>query len=730
MRSYILILILLLLSPTTIFSQNNDKSEIKIGLALSGGGAKGFAHIGVLKVLEEEGIPVHIVTGTSMGSIVGGLYALGYDSKMLEEIAIRDDWMDFFSANPAKRPYAISQQSFEHQHVFSVQLNEGDFSLPQGIFEAQMFSLMLSQLTLPYHNTKDFTKFPIPFGAVATNLETGEGKLFKEGDLATVIRASTAFPSAFKPAEIDGNYYVDGGLARNIPVQDAKEMGADYVIAVDVTSTLRAPEELKSFIDIMDQSVAFSMKKSDKVQIGLSDFYIRPNVDGFAMYDVDKVSEIIAMGESIARARIEDLKEELKGYTYAPKPKNYKNIEVPDFIEYDKIIIDGLSGNDQLLALQILDFENYPQLTYDVLDDAINRLYKTGLFNMVTYRLINTDDNKRHLIFNISGYDRNQFSFGARFDTEHKASLLFSFDKSSFLYKNDLLFANLRIGNQFQLKASYFKPYSFFRKSGINIVTQIRRSPFDLYANGNVISTVNVEALSLSILSGVQFLEKMNMFGGIYAEFYNLDRRVGETLLLDNTSANLFGEIVAYSNTYLNDSTDKYFSSYLFKAEATSRKFDFNKHMIRLNFNWNQFIPVTERFTLFTKTILGSTITNKYNVPLHHNYFAGGALPITLFKDYQHSFYGYSTHELRGTNIQLLQLGSQTNIGEKLYLKSVLNVANLSDQWDWDFNYKHLKSGLGLVIGMPTVIGPVELSLDTRSISGPYSFMLNIGYVF
>ncbi len=731
MKIYFFLLSLLMIFAPGLSAQNSDKPEIKIGLALSGGGAKGFAHIGVLKVLEEEGIPIHLITGTSMGSIVGGLYALGYDSKMLEEIAIKDDWMDFFSSNPAKRPYAISQQSFEQQHVFSVQLNEGDFSLPRGIFEAQMFSLMLSQLTLPYHNIKDFTKFPIPFGAVATNLKTGEGKLFNEGDLATVIRASSAFPSAFKPMEIDGSFYVDGGLSRNIPVQDAIEMGADFVIAVDVTSTLKEPEELKSFIDIMDQSIAFSMKQSDREQIAMSDFYLRPNVDGYAMYEVDKVKEIIAMGETIARSRIDDLKEELDKYQFSQKEPVYEEIKIPDFIEYDDIVIYGIKGGDRLLAMQILDFEAHPQLTYQMLEDAVNRLYKTGLFNMITYRLITSDENNlRSLVFNISGYERNQFSFGARFDTEHKASLLFSWDKSSFLYKNDLLFTNLRIGNQFQLKANYFKPYSFFRRSGINIVTQIRRSPFDIYQNGNLSSTINVEVLSLNILSGVQFFEKINMFGGIYTEFYNLNKRVGETLLFESTSANVFGELAIYSNTYLSDKIDGYNSSYLFKVVAANRRFNFNKHLLRFNLRWNQIIPVYDNLSLFTKTILGATVTNKYNIPLHHNYYAGGALPITLFPDYQYSFYGYSTHELSGSNIQLLHIGAQSFFKNKFYFKGIFNIANLSNQWDWDFNYSELKSGYGLVFGMPTVVGPVELSLDFRTLKGPYNLMLNIGYTF
>ncbi|MFA5670551.1 MAG: patatin-like phospholipase family protein [Balneolaceae bacterium] len=732
MRKLTKLLLFFFLSSSALAQINEPiKPEVKIGIALSGGGAKGFAHIGVLKVLEEEGIPIQVVSGTSMGSIVGGLYAIGYTPAMLEEIAMRDDWIDFFSSNPARETQAIFQRSLEDRHVVSVPLNNGRFALPQGFFEGQKFSLMLSQLTLPYHNVSDFTAFPIPYGTVATSLETGEGVLFTQGDLEQVIRASSAFPSAFKPIMIGDHSYVDGGLTRNIPVSDAIELGATFVIAVDVTSNLKTPQNLTSFLDVMNQSMGFAMKKSDAEQIALSNFYIRPNIDDFAMYDVNRVSEIIAAGEDAARKLIPELKEALQEYSYSPSQTTFKKIEIPEALIFDEIHIEGISGGEKMVAQEILKFDSNLPVTHQDLEKAITLLYKTGLYNMINYRLVDIAPNEgQKLVFTISSYDRNQFAFGARFDSEYKSSLLFSLDKSTVFYKNDLLMSDLRVGNQFQLKANYFKPYSFFRTSGLNLVAQIRRSPFNIYTNRTIGSSLNVEVLSLDILSGIQVLENVTMSGGFHFEAYNIGQKVGETILFGGTNTNSSAQFLIYGNTFKRAIYPIDGHNFFLKGEYSQKGWDHTKYLAQLSFLWHQYYPLNAKFSLFSKVILGSTIHNNYNVPLHYYYFAGGTLPIPLFRDNQFDFYGYNVQELRGTNIQYLQMGGQFSLTRSFYLKGVFNLANLSNTWDWDFNYKNLSDGFGFSVGSPTVIGPVELMFDSSGLTGPFSLRINVGYTF
>ncbi len=731
-KAFVLTLCALLCSPL-LFSQTveEQKPPVTIGIALSGGGAKGFAHIGVLKVLEEEGIPIQVVTGTSMGSIIGALYAIGYSPSMLEDIALRDNWIDFFNENPTREAQSIFQRTLEDQHIISVPLDNGKFSLPRGLLEGQKFSLMLSKLTLPYHNVTDFKTFPIPFACVATNLRTGEGTRFDQGDLTQAIRASISFPSAFKPVKIGDETYIDGGLNRNLPVSDAIDLGATFVIASDVASDLKPADSLFSFLDVMNQAMGFAMKKSDLEQIALSDFHIRPPVDDYTIYDVGKVQELIKAGEDATREKIPALKKLLDKFSYSVEQSRFKKIEVNNIITFDEILIEGISGDDKMISEQILTFRSNYQVSTEDLDKAIDRLYGTGLFSMITYRLQNKPNKEgQELVFNITSYNKEQFGFGARYDSFYKASLLFSLDLNSIFYQNDLLFSNLRVGDQFQLKFNYFKPFSYFRTSGLNLVTQVRRSPFNIYTNQNLSSSVNVEVLSLDVLTRLQFMRDFSIAGGLHFEAYNINKKVGETLLFEEINSNASGLFLIYADTFNRNvyPTRGYRAS--LKGEFSQKGWDTSKHLGQLSFLWDQYIPFSPTFSMFTKVIVGRTINNDYNIPLHYYYFAGGMLPTTLFEGHQFTFFGQNVQELRGTNIQYLQMGGQLNVTKDFYLRGLFNLANISNTWDWDADYMNLEDGFGFSFGTPTVIGPIELMLDADDINGPFSFRINVGYTF
>lgn len=709
---------------------NEGKPVPVIGLALSGGGAKGFAHIGVLKVLEEEGIPIRVVTGTSMGSIIGGLYAIGYSPQMLEEIAMRSDWLDFFMSNPTRDIQPIFERAPFRRHIVTVPLNEGKVALPQGFFEAQEFSLMLSQLTLPYHKEDDFTKFPIPYGCVVTDLETGEARFLTGGDLATAMRASSAFPSAFKPVEIDGRFYIDGGLVRNIPVDDARGLGADFVITVDVSSELKTADRLTSFLDILNQAVAYSMKESDKEQIAKSDFYISPDVKEFNVYDVNKVTEIIALGEEAARAALPRLKEKLAAYSYDAGQSGFRPIRESKTITYDKISVHGVSGGEKIVAEEILQFYPGGSVSIQDLNRTITKLYRTGLYETITYSLEGAGDSENVLVFNITPYIRNRFAFGARYDTDNKASLLFSLDKSSFIFKNDLLLSDARLGTQFHLKGNYFIPYNFARSSGMNIIGQIRRSPFDIYSGRDLSSSVNVEVLSLDFLTGIQLFNNLTTYGGVHLEAFNINRKIGETLLFEGTNTNASLKLMIYGNTVMRTEFPDEGYNFFIDAEASQKGFDSKRHLAHISFQWLNYIPLTDYLTLIPKVIAGHTAHKNYPIPLHKYYFAGGTIQKELFRDMQFPFYGRYDHELRGLNVQYAQLAARAKLLKRFYVTGVYNVANLSDTWDWDFNYKNLHHGFGFSIGTSTVVGPVELKVDTRSAGGPYSVRMNVGYYF
>ncbi|MCJ8346733.1 patatin-like phospholipase family protein, partial [bacterium] len=235
-----------------------NTTTIKVGLALSGGAAKGFAHLGVLKVFEREGIPIHLISGTSMGSVIGGLYSVGCTAIELEEELLKLDWEEILDDKPKRRNVSMEQKDQLDRYVVSLPFKDGHINLPSGLVAGQNMEAVLSKSAWPYHNVHDFRNFRIPFTAITTDLETGDAVTISSGNLPEAMRASIGLPNAFTPKRYRGKLLADGMMVRNFPVKDVIEMGADIVIGVDVGSNLFKAKDLDNLVNIMDQTVSFT----------------------------------------------------------------------------------------------------------------------------------------------------------------------------------------------------------------------------------------------------------------------------------------------------------------------------------------------------------------------------------------------------------------------------------------------------------------------------------------
>ncbi len=224
----------------------------RIGLVLGGGGARGAAHIGVLKELERHRVPIDAIAGTSMGAIIGGPYAPGKSPEELEHIVTTLDWADAMSDTPAREHLSFRRRLDDQHYPIKLELGlrDKELILPMGVVQGQRLDLILRELTIDVSHISDFDKLPIPFRAIATDIETGEAHVMGKGDLAQSIRASMSVPAIFAPAEVDGRMLVDGGIAANLPVDIMRDMGVDIIIAVNVEFPLYAAEELDSAVTL------------------------------------------------------------------------------------------------------------------------------------------------------------------------------------------------------------------------------------------------------------------------------------------------------------------------------------------------------------------------------------------------------------------------------------------------------------------------------------------------
>ncbi|HET7457077.1 MAG TPA: patatin-like phospholipase family protein, partial [Gemmatimonadaceae bacterium] len=273
-----------------------------VALVLSGGSAKAFAHIGVLKVVEQVGLPVDLVTGTSMGGIVGGLYAIGYTPAMLERVALGTDWDGVFQGAARRDQLRPAQKLGDGRWVLTFPIRGGRVRLPAGLVPRQRVDDVLTRLTWSVPDARDFRAFPIPFAAVATDLETGESVRLDHGVLSDALQASMALPGVFAPMKLDGHSYVDGGVARNLPAQDARDMGATVVVCVDVSDPLLPADSLESAADVLLQTITFQMQRSNEAQRKLCDVLITPDITGLPATSFTKAAVWIARGEAAAEA--------------------------------------------------------------------------------------------------------------------------------------------------------------------------------------------------------------------------------------------------------------------------------------------------------------------------------------------------------------------------------------------------------------------------------------------
>ena len=279
-----------------------EPAQPKIGLVLSGGAARGLAHVGVLKALEEQGIHVDAIAGTSMGAVIGGLYASGYKIDELEKLAMEIDWQQALSDEPAREDVPFRRKQDDRDFLVRQKLSfrdDGSLGLPLGVIQGQNLSLLLESLLAHSSDVRDFDKLPIPFRAVATDIVNGEKVVFRKGHLPQVIRASMSIPAVFAPVEINGKLLVDGGMVDNIPVDVAREMGVDLVIVVDIGTPLRGRKQLNTVFDIMNQSITLMTRSNSEIQLASlhpDDILIQPALASFGVTDFGRSPEIIDAG--------------------------------------------------------------------------------------------------------------------------------------------------------------------------------------------------------------------------------------------------------------------------------------------------------------------------------------------------------------------------------------------------------------------------------------------------
>jgi NTE family protein len=364
-----------------------------VAVVLSGGAALGFAHVGVLKVIEEIGIPVDMVVGASMGAIVGGLYAAGYSPSDMESIAGKVDWQPVFNDAIADSPYSYREKEVAHRYPFTLGFGARGFWAGRGLLAGRSITTLLELLTVNVSTTEDFDLLPRRFRAVAADITTGEQVVLGRGRLADAIRASATIPLLFKPFTLDGRQLVDGGIVDRLPTDVARKLGADIVIAVEVNeSPAGAPADLQTMFDVVGQVSRVLMESNTSTGRALADLVITPDMTGFRRLDFDRAPRIITRGEAEARKYIKELSA-LARRVAETRPLEPSAGRVGPYlgsanlpVAHSLQVTGAFADNEQVVRRIFAPLLNAP-LHQGQLRDAVDEAYQTGRFEEIRFGL-------------------------------------------------------------------------------------------------------------------------------------------------------------------------------------------------------------------------------------------------------------------------------------------------------------------------------------------------------
>jgi NTE family protein len=484
-------------------------SEEKVGLALSGGGARGLAHIGILKVIDELNIKVDYIAGTSMGAVVGGLYAMGYSATEIEEMILNNDFNNIFDEAVSREDLYIGQKRWMPYANYYFDLDDRFRpGLPEALFSGSKLINTLFSYTYTASNINNFNELPIPFKCVATNVLTGEMKVFEKGNLHEVMRASMSAPSILEPMKLGDELYIDGGIRANLPSEIVQEMGADIIIGLQLSSELRSKENLDNLIKVLDQTINFSMTDNVKKSIDLCDILIKPELLELSNYNFNNIKKVIDLGEIVARKHIEELKE-------LPKRKGKTYIQAtPDKISFTKI---SVVGNEYLSIAKIREYVGLESgLSYSKREilQAIKGAYNSQYFKYI-YPVISYVNEEHELIIKVKERNRKRLGLALSSNTDQEVVVGLTLELNNYIQHNSKLLVNAQIGDKNELNVDYVK--NFGKHWGI----YFRAFPYAkeqiLYYYGDDHTKTNsVYSVEYGATSGIGLYAKKSIIAELY----------------------------------------------------------------------------------------------------------------------------------------------------------------------------------------------------------------------
>jgi NTE family protein len=742
-NSILLFLFVLALVKTNYLeAQEKEPSSLpKIGLVLSGGGAKGLAHIGTLKVIDSLGIKVDYIAGTSMGAIIGSLYASGYTGKQLDSIFKTVDFDKIISDEIPRSSKTYYERRNNERYAVTLPFKDFKVRLPSSLSKGQNIYDFLSRLLFHVKDTDNFKLLPIPFLCIATDITTGKEVVLESGYLPKAVNASGALPSLFAPVQIDGRLLIDGGVTDNYPIDKLKERGMDIIIGVDVQDDLKSLKELNSALDILTQINNFHTINDMKVKAPQTDVYIVPDITTFNVVSFDQGEQLIKEGEIAAQNKSKQL-----------QPLSTRNYQKPDLkiSPNDTIYIDRIDvyGNkDYTRSYVIGRFKvKIPGLvSYQDLRNGISNLQATDNFAKINYEVF-TDDNGSTLEIDlVESQVRNYLRLGVHYDELVGSAALINLSRKNFLFDNDIISVDFIIGDKLRYNFDYYIDKGRYWSIGlhsehIEVEHDVSASFVQEVGNSGPIGVNSLEIKyndwTQQFFVQTRLYKSINFIVGAEIKALNIFTETLETTDPDNniteysngTFGSIYGKVLvdSYDNAQFPSSgwkVDGDFHLYLFNSEFGERFREFSIAQLEVGHAHS-----LGNLTLRGNAHVGITIGDADNSALDFTLGGYGSRRINNLI----SFYGYDFISISGDTMIKFLLEADYEIFKKNHLIFSANIANaqddLFDRNDWFSNARY--TGYAIGYGIETFLGPIELKYSFTPQDSDGQIFVNLGFKF
>ena len=701
----------------------------KVGLVLSGGGARGAAHIGVLGELERQRIPIDYITGTSMGAIIGAMYASGYSTDEIEGVLKNTDWDNIFNDDPPRK-YSSIRDKFD-ERIFQLDteigIKEGKLTLPSGLIQGQKFQLLLEKLFLPVSEIKNFSNLPIPFRALATDIEDGTAVVLQSGELATAVRASMSVPAAFATVTIDDRILVDGGISNNLPVDVVRDMGADVVIAVDIGSPFQEAKNLRSAVSIATQISNILVRRTTREQVATltdRDVLISPDLGEFSSTNFRESPLIIPRGIEAAKQKAPALqklsltKEEYQSHIASRAVADFDN----PVIAFIRVESDSILSDEYILDR--IRQQTGEHLNLEQLDEDIAVVYGLKLFQTVDYKIV-SEEGATGLVIRAKPkpWGPNYLQIGVSYSSDtlnkHELGLNLGISSRPFNAWNAELRGVLSLGNEPGLYGEFNQPLGADSPYFFNSVLSFVRRRFNTFEDQIKLSEVHSKEARLSVSIGKQFKHSGDIRLGFNRFYSENDVEIGAP------AEEIFGvsgaEVFAL---YRYDTHDNLF----FPKSGISGFVQFvsSEGHLGADENYDQgMLDILTANTFGHHTInLGARYFTTYDgaVSIQSRFRLGGLFELP----------GYGINELSGQNLYLLRTAYRRPFMELFNTSPELGITLQYGQVFEEEDDISLSDGItaaGLWLGWATPIGPIYIGAG-RADSNQNSLYIIVGRIF